>query len=83
MAGEQFNGTLIRNFKPKESAAFCEGMAYRLSGTAIGAPIVDNPYSDPDGGIEAAWDAGWNSANADTGGALIPLCCALEGTVLA
>lgn len=89
MAGETYTGRPtadpLRNFNPKESEAFCEGMAHRLSDTALNAPITDNPYSDTPSGdtdLRAAWNQGWNTADAEAGGPLTPLCCALEGTVL-
>lgn len=49
-----------------QSNAFCEGLAYRASGTALGAPITDNPHisGSPDAD---AWDAGWNVGNDSTG----------------
>lgn len=68
----------------KSSKAFCEGMAYRASGTAIAKPKVDNPHV---AGSDAAtaWDLGWDFAEAGKS-ASVPLdtsatCCAAVGLV--
>ena len=82
---ELFNGTAIRNFKPKEAQAFCEGMAHRQSDTGANAPITDNPHSaDSQGGLKDAWDAGWTEAEALSGGNLTVVnnrCCNIVGAV--
>lgn len=77
--------TSIKTADRRLAQAFCEGMAHRLSGTALAKPITDNPYigSTPDAELKTAWDNGWNSAQADAGGALTPHSCALSGTVAA
>lgn len=63
----------------RSSVAFCEGVAYRASGTALAAPKTDNPHVS---GSEAAdaWDAGWDAADADAGGAFDhrATCCGAQ-----
>ena len=45
MAGKQYTGVGSTNrYNPKFQKAFCEGMAYRASGTAAGNPKVNNPH---------------------------------------
>lgn len=85
MAGKEYTGVGSTNrFNPRHQKAFCEGMAYRLSGTAVGKPKANNPFSTTtENEAKLAWDAGWNAANGNTGGALTPLNCALQGTVAA
>ena len=77
MAGKQYTGVGSTNrYNPKFQKAFCEGMAYRASGTAAGKPKVNNPHIS---GSEnyLAWNAGWDSADANKGGTLVPLNCGL------
>ena len=62
----------------RESKAYCEGMAYRASGTAVAKPITDNPHvADSEAGI--AWDTGWSTADNNVG-STVPAtslgCCA-------
>lgn len=85
MAGKQHAGFAPNRFNPREQKAFCDGMAHRLADTAANNPITDNPFDNTnvEGDNEIAWDAGWNAADGDAGGALDPLNCALEGTVAA
>ena len=68
------------NSKPRltSSKAFCEGMAYRASGTGIDKPITDNPH---EAGSEdsTAWNAGWTVANDNIGSTISRAdlgCCA-------
>jgi len=77
------SGYTVTSADRRLAQAYCEGMAHRIQGTALAFPITDNPYSDPDGELETAWDAGWNSANGDAGGVLDPKNCALSGNVSA
>jgi len=51
----------------KNVKAYAEGAEYRLTGTLIGVPITDNPFSP--GEQNLAWDAGWTDANGDGLGA--------------
>jgi len=65
----------------RTSNAFCEGINYRASGTAVAKPAADNPHES---GSDAwnAWDDGWDLANAATGGTLgAQGCCAPTGTI--
>ena len=88
-AGGVGAATVPRRFQPAEAKAFCDGMAYRLSGTAAGKPKANNPYkvapysTTTDAQIIAAWDNGWDSADANNPGALVPYNCNLSGTVSA
>ncbi len=85
MAGKAYAGGPTNRWSPREQKAFCEGMAFRLQGTAIAFPITGNPWdnSNTEGDLEIAWDFGWTSADDDSPGALNPQNCALEGTVSA
>ena len=61
-----------------QSKAYCEGMAYRASGTLIAKPITDNPHASgsPDG---ISWDSGWTKADDASGGNISKAdlgCCA-------
>jgi len=83
MAGEQFDGNTVRNFKPNDSKAYCDGMAYRASGSALGKPITGNPEDGLGSDYEAAWDAGWAAADAQAAGTISideAGCCNLAGT---
>lgn len=85
MSGQLCMGTTYKNAHPGYSRAFCEGMAHRASDTALNAPKTDNPYSDPDGELEIAWDNGWDAADAEAGNDLTKAtagCCALVGTTV-
>ena len=86
MAGEQFDGAgTIRKFVPKNSQAFCDGMRHRSQGTAVGFPITDNPEDGVGSDFETAWDAGWNAAHAQAGGAINSdeaECCDLNGATI-
>lgn len=83
-AGGVGGATTPRRYQPKEAQAFCEGMKFRLSGTAAARPKNQNPYTSiPQADLKAAWDNGWDSAHANAGGALVPYNCALRGTVSA
>ena len=83
MAGKEYTGVGSTNrFNVKFQKAFCDGMAYRASGTAAGKPKANNPFSTSvDNECKLAWDSGWDSADANKGGALVPLNCALSGNV--
>ena len=83
MAGKLCIGVPANNIgagRIGESRAFCEGLAFRMSGTAVGQPITGNPHESgsPD---SRAWDAGWIEADAAAGGTL-PItdgpCCAVD-----
>ena len=68
-----------------QSKSYCEGMAYRASGTAIAAPKTDNPHvaGSPDA---VAWDLGWDLADTNTGGNISKAdrgCCAATPTIAA
>lgn len=80
MAGKLCFGSEYNNAgagQLKDSKAFCEGMAYRASDTAILAPKADNPHP---AASEAAlaWNLGWDFATANVG--TVPdtsgTCCA-------
>jgi len=65
------------------SKAYCEGMAYRASGTLIQRPFASNPHvqNSPDWN---AWDYGWTKANDNAGGQISKAdrgCCAASGVV--
>jgi len=67
----------------RNSKSFCEGMAYRASGTAIAKPVTDNPHQ---AGNEAsdAWILGWTIADDGAGGNVSKAslgCCASIPTV--
>lgn len=84
MAGQLCDGRLATDAKNgviQNSKAYCEGMSYRASDTALNAPITDNPHES---GSEAAdaWDAGWTVADDAAGGAIdkdSAGCCAAAG----
>jgi len=85
MAGKICTGSSDNNgYHPRESVAYCEGMAYRASGASAAVPKTNNPHVD---GSEAhtAWDAGWDFADAAAGGAIdsTTTCCNVSGTVAA
>ena len=79
MPGQLCTGTTIKNGTIRDSKAFCEGMAYRTTGSAVAAPKANNPHA---AGSDAAiaWDNGWDIADA-AGGSTIgdAFCCALRG----
>ena len=67
-----------------QSKAYCEGMAYRATGTLLGAPKTGNPFvaGSPDA---ISGDLGWDFAEAGKSGS-VPLdtsatCCAAVGLV--
>jgi len=68
---ELYSGVAIKKFDPRAAKAFCDGMAYRQSDTALNAPSTDNPF---DVTIEfdcyEGWAKGWNEADALAGGNL-------------
>ena len=66
--------------KPRlaSSRAFCEGMAYRASGTLVQRPFSDNPHVQSSEDWNA-WDNGWTLADDATGGNISKAdlgCCA-------
>lgn len=72
MAGKLYDGrdvTTPKNGVKKNTKAYCEGMSYRATGTAVQAPKVNNPHL---AGSEAAtaWDAGWDTADNNAGGTI-------------
>jgi len=85
MPGKEYTGVGSTNrFNPRHQKAFCDGMAYRLGDTAANRPKANNPFStSTENEAKLAWDAGWDSAHANAGGALVPLNCGLSGTVAA
>lgn len=84
MAGKKCNGVdSYSAVKVQNSKAFCEGMAYRASDTALNAPVTDNPH---EAGSEAAtcWAAGWDVAALSAGGNISKAdlgCCAATPVV--
>ena len=66
MAGSWCSGIATDNrHHLMDVRAYAEGAEYRLSDTALNAPITDNPH--PSGTPSAdAWDAGWNDADGAT-----------------
>jgi len=81
-AGGVGGATTPRRYQPREAQAFCEGMGFRLGGTAVARPKNSNPYTSiPQADLKAAWDNGWDSADDNAPGALVPYNCALAGTV--
>jgi len=88
MPGKLCNGRESNNAgagRLSQSKAYCEGMAYRASGTGIAKPITDNPHVDgsPDG---VSWATGWTVAEAGVGGNVSKAdlgCCASVPTILA
>ena len=81
MAGTLCTGQPENNIgagRLSQSKAYCEGMAYRASGTLIAKPITDNPHvvGSPD---RDAWDRGWTTADDASGGNISKAdlgCCA-------
>lgn len=72
MPGKLYDGrdvTTPKNGVPKNSQAYCDGMYYRASDSAVNVPKQNNPHQ---AGSEAAaaWDAGWDDAHAQVGGDL-------------
>lgn len=67
MPGLLCTGATLKDANVKNSKAYCEGMAYRQSDTALNAPKEDNPHA---AGSDAsdAWDTGWGVADAAAGG---------------
>ncbi|GAG13506.1 unnamed protein product [marine sediment metagenome] len=85
MAGEQFDGSDPRNFVPKNSQAFCDGMRHRAADTAANNPLTDNPEDGLGSDFESAWDAGWAAADDEAGGSISKDeagCCNLAGTAV-
>lgn len=87
MAGKLCFGEQLANAgagRIDQSKSFCEGMAYRATGTLLGAPKTGNPHV-PGAPDAIAWDLGWDFA--ETGkSASVPLdtsgtCCAAVGLV--
>lgn len=67
MAGDLCDGHANRNGKVKDSKAFCEGMAYRQTDFGDVATKAANPH-EAGSDAAAAWDAGWDAAEASAGG---------------
>ncbi len=84
MPGKFCNGVPTDQPMVPESRAFCEGMLYRTTGSAIAAPITDNPYSTTSRPVEkAAWDNGWNAADSYSGGPIVDAgCCGVLGVTV-
>ena len=86
MAGLKCNGGTIKSADSRLSKAYCEGMAYRASDTALNAPKTDNPFATTNESENSvAWDAGWDAADG-AGGTItgaIAGCCALRGATVA
>jgi hypothetical protein len=90
MSGKLCVGEPLNNIgaaRIDESRAFCEGLAYRMSGTVLTRPIADNPHLIVDSPDHVAWDNGWGKADNAAGGALPTdegRCCAVDrGLVIA
>jgi len=84
MAGQLCWGVAIKSSDKRDTKAYCEGMAYRASDTALNAPITDNPH---EAGSSAAvgWDAGWDIADGAAGSTISNLeagCCAMRGAAV-
>ena len=84
MSGKMCTGAITGNAAlPHQSIAFCEGVAYRASGTAAAKPITGNPHDTDGSEAETAWDAGWTAADDEAGSSLSGTCCAPTGTISA
>ena len=82
MSGKLCTGATTNNaYLPKNSRAYCEGIDYRMSGTAIAKPITDNPH-EADSEAADAWGLGWAAIETDAGSTstLIQNCCAVDTT---
>lgn len=86
MAGQMCAGSTqpIKNGELRNSKAFCEGMAYRASDTALNAPVTDNPHvANSDASV--SWIDGWTVAD-DAAGSTISAadagCCAMRGAAV-
>jgi len=86
MAGKFCTGVVTNNnFLPKESKAYCEGMQWRMQGTALQFPITDNPHL-ADSPAAITWGLGWIVADNAAPGAITPSdapCCAVPNVVVA
>jgi len=86
MPGKLCFGSVVHNNagsgRLRTSKSFCEGIAYRASGTAVAKPAEDNPHQTGSDAFDA-WDDGWDLANAEAGGTLASGCCAPTGTISA
>lgn len=69
MAGKICDGNNASLAEIRNSRAYCEGMAYRASGTGAGNPIINNP-NVIDSEEWEAWNRGWTAANGAAGGNL-------------
>ena len=86
MAGQLCAGSTqtTKNADPVNSKAFCEGMAYRASDTALNAPVTDNPH-EANSDASVSWIDGWDVAEAAAGGNIgkaEAACCAMEGVAV-
>ena len=85
MSGQLCSGHALKNGVPNNSKAYCEGMAHRATGTALEAPVTDNPHiAGSDAAV--AWAAGWTVADDAAGGAIATAdqgCCVVTGTISA
>ena len=67
----------------RESIAFADGIKFRATGTALQAPLSDNPHPNPSE-ANVAWAFGWATADAVAGAALPATgCAAPTGIILA
>jgi len=67
------------------SKAYCEGMAFRASGTALEKPVQSNPHKTSSEDWRA-WNFGWSKADSNAGGSISKAdlgCCAAVPPVLA
>ena len=65
------------------SKAYCEGMAYRASGTFAAKPVTDNPHPASSEAGDA-WISGWTVADNASGGNVSKAnlgCCAAVPTI--
>lgn len=90
MAGKLCTGKPFNNIGAghlRTSKSFCEGLAYRASGTLISRPVEDNPHAgDGDSEANSAWVSGWDVADAASPGAIDPdnaPCCAVSAALVA
>jgi hypothetical protein len=87
MPGKLCNGVPTHQPYVSNAWAYCEGMAYRASGTAAAKPITGNPHSATGDPVDwQNWNRGWTAADGESGGtipALVAGCCALAGVAVA
>lgn len=72
MPGKLYDGRDKSNAKngvPQHAKGFCEGMAYRASGTETTRPKSNNPHQSGSE-LAAAWDNGWDTAESAKGSTL-------------